>query len=134
MTEEDNKNTAMTQGSGTILLVEDNEMLAEMFPELLGSLGFEVELARDGEEGLKLYREKPSLYDLVITDQTMPKMNGDRLVRAIFDIDPQQPIILCTGYSDVVDKEKVLAMGVKCFLNKPLTLEEISRGIQEALG
>lgn len=134
MTEEDNKNTAMTQGSGTILLVEDNEMLAEMFPELLGSLGFEVELARDGEEGLKLYREKPSLYDLVITDQTMPKMNGDRLVRAIFDIDPQQPIILCTGYSDVVDKEKVLAMGVKSFLNKPLTLEEISRGIQEALG
>lgn len=129
--QEDSADT--TPGSGRILLVEDNEMLAEMFPELLGSLGFEVELARDGEEGLAMYKEQLGRYDLIITDQTMPKMNGDRLVRAVFDINPEQPIILCTGYSDVVDKEKVLAMGVKCFLNKPLTLEEISKGIQEAL-
>ncbi len=133
MTEEKQNTTNATPGSGRILLVEDNEMLAEMFPELLGSLGFEVELARDGEEGLAMYKDQIGKYDLIITDQTMPKMNGDRLVRAIFDINPEQPIILCTGYSDVVDKEKVLAMGVKCFLNKPLTLEEISRGIQEAL-
>ncbi len=133
MTEETETKTDATPGSGRILLVEDNEMLAEMFPELLGSLGFEVELARDGEEGLAMYKDQLGKYDLIITDQTMPKMNGDRLVRAIFDINPEQPIILCTGYSDVVDKEKVLAMGVKCFLNKPLTLDEISRGIQEAL-
>jgi len=133
MTLEQENQSGTAQGSGKILLVEDNEMLAEMFPELLGSLGFEVELARDGEEGLAMYQESPGRYDLIITDQTMPKMNGDRLVRAIFDINPEQPIILCTGYSDVVDKEKVLSMGVKCFLNKPLTLEEISRGIQEAL-
>lgn len=133
MTEEQEDKADATSGSGRILLVEDNEMLAEMFPELLGSLGFEVELARDGEEGLAMYKEQLGKYDLIITDQTMPKMNGDRLVRAVFDINPEQPIILCTGYSDVVDKEKVLAMGVKCFLNKPLTLEEISKGIQEAL-
>ena len=133
MISEQENESGTAAGSGMILLVEDNEMLAEMFPELLGSLGFEVELARDGEEGLAMYKEQLGKYDLVITDQTMPKMNGDRLVRAIFDINPEQPIILCTGYSDVVDKEKVLAMGVKCFLNKPLTLEEISKGIQEAL-
>lgn len=133
MIEEQEDKADATPGSGRILLVEDNEMLAEMFPELLGSLGFEVELARDGEEGLAMYKEHLGKYDLIITDQTMPKMNGDRLVRAVFDINPDQPIILCTGYSDVVDKEKVLAMGVKCFLNKPLTLEEISKGIQDAL-
>lgn len=69
----------------------------------------------------------------MITDQTMPKMNGDRLIRHIFEINAAQPVILCTGYSDVVDREKVLAMGVKCFLHKPLTLDEISNGIREAL-
>jgi len=120
-------------GDGTILLVEDNEMLAEMFPELLGSLGYTVDLARDGEEGLEKYQAADQNYDLVITDQTMPKMNGDRLIRHIFEINPEQPIILCTGYSDVVDREKVLALGVKCFLHKPLTLDEISNGIREAL-
>ena len=120
-------------GDGKILLVEDNEMLAEMFPELLASLGYEVDLARDGEEGLEKYRSAEGGYDLVITDQTMPRMNGDRLIRHIFEIDADQPVILCTGYSDVVDREKVLAMGVKCFLHKPLTLDEISNGIREAL-
>ena len=116
-----------------ILLVEDNEMLAEMFPELLESLGYEVELARDGQEGLDLYQANREKYDLVITDQTMPRMNGDKLIRAIFELDPEQPVILCTGYSDVVDRENVLAMGVKSFLNKPLTLDEIRQAIQEAL-
>ncbi|MCI5105896.1 MAG: response regulator [Pseudomonadales bacterium] len=116
-----------------ILLVEDNEMLAEMFPELLESLGYEVELARDGQEALDLYQANREKYDLVITDQTMPRMNGDKLIRAIFELDPEQPIILCTGYSDVVDRENVLAMGVKSFLNKPLTLDEIRQAIQEAL-
>lgn len=120
-------------GDGRILLVEDNEMLAEMFPELLGSLGYQVDLARDGEEGLEKYRAAEGGYDLVITDQTMPRMNGDRLIRHIFEIDAEQPVILCTGYSDVVDRETVLAMGVKCFLHKPLTLDEISNGIRAAL-
>lgn len=133
MSQEQTQQSDSSEGAGKILLVEDNEMLAEMFPELLGSLGYEVDLARDGQEGLERYQKGRADYDLVITDQTMPRMNGDKLVQAIFEIDPAQPVILCTGYSDVVDREKVLAMGVKCFLHKPLTLDEISQGIREAL-
>ncbi len=131
--EQKKREVGVVDGAEKILLVEDNEMLAEMFPELLESLGYEVELARDGQEALELYQANREKYDLVITDQTMPRMNGDKLIRKIFEIHPGQPVILCTGYSDVVDRENVLAMGVKSFLNKPLTLDEIRQAIQEAL-
>lgn len=133
MTEDQQQVIDGATGTGKILLVEDNEMLAEMFPELLSSIGYEVDLARDGEEGLERYIQAGDSYDLVITDQTMPRMNGDKLISKIFEINAEQPIILCTGYSDIIDREKILGMGVKCFLNKPLTLDEIRTSIEQAL-
>ena len=69
----------------------------------------------------------------MITDMTMPHMTGDRLSEKILDIRPNLPVILCTGYNDMIDADKALAMGIRKFVMKPVEKNELSRAIRSAL-
>ena len=80
-----------------------------------------------------LIKEDPSRFDLVITDQTMPEMTGIELAKEIFVLRPDMPIIMCTGYSRLVDADKARAAGIKPFAMKPLTKREIARTIRQVL-
>jgi len=75
----------------------------------------------------------PSRFDLVITDQTMPEMTGVELAKEVLGLRPGMPIIMCTGFSYVVDADKAMAAGIKAFAMKPLTKREIARTVREAL-
>jgi DNA-binding NtrC family response regulator len=87
----------------------------------------------ESEEALKLFSGKPSEFDLVITDQTMPGMTGEELGKEFMRIRPDIPVILCTGYSDMISSEKATAMGFRGFVMKPFTLRESAELVRRVL-
>ena len=120
-------------GSERILFVDDEEALVEMGEDILAELGYEVTSRMNSREALALFRLDPSRFDLVITDQTMPEMTGVDLAKEILAIRADTPIIMCTGFSHVVDADKAKAAGIKAFAMKPLTKREIARTIRKVL-
>jgi PAS domain S-box-containing protein len=120
-------------GSERILLVDDEKALVEMGEDILAELGYEVISRMSSREALSLLKEDPSRFDLVITDQTMPEMTGVELAKEILASRPNMPIIICTGFSYMVDAEKAKAAGIKAFAMKPLTKREIARTIRKVL-
>ena len=124
---------ALPTGSERILFVDDEEALVEMGEDILAELGYDVTSRMNGREALELLKEDPSRFDLVITDQTMPEMTGVELAKEVLAIRSDMPIIMCTGFSYVVDADKAMAAGIKAFAMKPLTKREIARTIRKAL-
>ena len=120
-------------GRERILFIDDEEDLAAMGNEMLTDLGYQVFSRTEAREALALFRLDPSRFDLVITDQTMPEMTGKELVEEILTIRADTPIILCTGFSQVIDGDKAKAVGVRAFAMKPLTKREIARTIRDVL-
>lgn len=111
------------KGAGRVLLVDDEEMLAEMGREMLEELGYEVTAMTDSSKALELVRAQPARFDVVVTDMTMPGMTGVDLSRKLLSIRPDLPIILCTGYSELITEEKAREIGIRGFAQKPLSLQ-----------
>lgn len=116
-----------------LLFVDDEESITEILKEFLAHLGYTVTVCNNAVEALKIFRSQPQDFDCVITDQTMPSISGDQLAEAILKIRPTIPIILCTGYSHTIDREKALARGIAAFLDKPILLDQLSRTVAEVL-
>jgi DNA-binding NtrC family response regulator len=100
---------------------------------LLERLGYAVTARADSAEALALFERDPLGFDLLITDQTMPKLAGSRLAEAALKIRPGLPVILCTGFSEVVDGDKAALIGIREFIYKPFGMREISQSIRRAL-
>lgn len=81
-----------------------------------------------------MFKAQPHHYDLVVTDQTMPNMTGDRLAKELLQIRPDIPIILCTGYSGWINERKAKSIGIRGFLLKPLVIRDLSAAIRRQLG
>ena len=120
-------------GFERILFVDDEEALVEMGEDILAELGYEVTSRMNGREALALLKSDPSRFDLVMTDQTMPEMTGVELAKEVLAIRADMPIIMCTGFSYVVNADKAKAAGIKAFAMKPLTKREIARTIRRVL-
>ena len=121
------------RGHERILFIDDEEDLAAIGDEMLTDLGYRV-ISKSGARGaLTLFRLDPSRFDLVITDQTMPGITGEELVKEILAIKADMPIIMCTGFSHLVDADAAKAAGVRAFAMKPLTKGEIARTIRKVL-
>jgi two-component system cell cycle sensor histidine kinase/response regulator CckA len=99
-------------------------MIVNSVRNMLQHLGYQVIALVDSQKALKLFSESPSQFDLVITDQTMPFMTGEDLGKILMNIRPDIPVILCSGYSDMIDAEKAMAMGFQGFIMKPFTVRE----------
>ena len=123
----------MPQGQGRILFVDDEELLASLAEGLLVYLGYDVTAHTNSLEALEAFRAAPESFDLVITDQTMPTMTGATLVAELRRIRPDIPIILCTGFSHLMDEEKAEALGVDAFVMKPGITHELAVAIQRVL-
>ena len=121
------------RGRGRILFLDDEEMLARMGKVILERLGYKVTTHTRSIEALADFMRDPQKFDLVITDQTMPTMTGTDLARRLLQIRPDLPIILCTGYSSLVDKDSTRDMGIKAFALKPLAKDVIGRLVFEVL-
>ena len=120
-------------GNERILLVDDEEALAEAFQVYLRRLGYRVEVNSSGFDALARFRDAPEEYDLVVTDQTMPQMTGGELAEEILRIRRDTPIVLCTGHSDVMSEEKAHAIGIRAFMMKPVRFSDLAKTIRQQL-
>ena len=120
-------------GTERILFVDDEEMLADLGKVMLEHLGYEVTSQTSSLEALATFQNQPNRFDAVITDQTMSDMTGMELARKILQIRPNIPIILCTGYSSVINEEQAKAEGIKGFADKPVTKKVIAVILRKVL-
>jgi len=120
-------------GTEKILFVDDEDILADMGKDMLERLGYHVTVRKNSIDALETFQNQPDLFDLVITDQTMPGMTGVDLARRMLQIRPDIPIILCTGYSSIISEEKAKSIGIREFALKPLTKKDIAVLIRKAL-
>jgi len=125
--------TAM-RGEGTILLVEDDEMVCNMAKAMINRLGFEVIMAKDGEEAVKIFRERRQEICLVLTDLTMPLLDGWETLKAVRRIRSDIPVILTSGYDEVTAMAQQHDERPQAFLNKPYRMDDLKRALARALG
>lgn len=118
---------------GTILLVDDEEPLVRMIEKTLTRLGYQVLVASNSIQALKLFRENAQKIDLVIADITMPLMPGDELAAEILQIRADIPIVFCTGNSDRIDPQSALEKGGKALLMKPLDRNKLVTIVENLL-
>ena len=120
-------------GSERILFVDDEEDLVNMVQQMLKRLGYSVVAKTNSIEALEVFKTQPDEFSLVITDQTMPQMTGAGLAKELMSIRPDIPIILCTGFSEVISAEEAKALGIREFLMKPFAPREIAEIIRHVL-
>ena len=121
------------RGDEHILLVDDEEAVVQMEQKLLDRLGYRVSSFGDSLEALEAFKANPKLYDLVLSDMTMPNMTGERLAKEILAIAPEKPIIICTGFSERLDQAKAMAMGIKGFLLKPVAKAKLAKLLRKVI-
>lgn len=120
-------------GDERILFVDDEEMIVELAEIMLSSLGYRVTGVTSASEAFDRFRANPEAFDLVITDMTMPQMTGSRLAKEIMAIQPGIPVIICSGYSAILNETGAIGMGIRKYLNKPFTQSRLARAIREVL-
>ncbi|HOV86801.1 MAG TPA: PAS domain S-box protein [Syntrophobacteraceae bacterium] len=120
-------------GKGRILVVDDEKVLVEMIKEMLESLGYEVSVRYTSMGALEFFRDHSESFDAVITDQTMPHMTGIQLAREILKIRGDVPVILCTGFSEIIDEETAQHYGIKAFLMKPVAMQQLAEVVRTVL-
>ncbi len=114
-----------------ILLVEDEESVLEALRQDLTAEGHRVEVASNGREGLEKFQA--ASFDLVITDRAMPEMSGDELAAAIKEVAPDMPIILLTGFGDMMEVTGDKPAGVDLILSKPVTVAALRDAVAKVM-
>lgn len=125
--------TAEDGQHGRILLVDDEESLLKIGKQMLEHLGYRVTDKSSGIEALSCFRTQPKAFDLVITDETMPKMTGSDLAVELLNIRPDIPIILCSGYADALDEDRIKDIGVQELVLKPFVFSELAEVARKVL-
>ena len=120
-------------GSERILLVDDEPEIVLMEKQMLEWLGYDVTTFTSSAEALARFKMAPELFDLVITDMAMPGMSGDKLAGKLLKIRPGIPLVICTGFSQIMDSEKAGSLGFKGFLYKPVVMKDLACAIRDAL-
>ncbi len=127
------KNDVVPGGNERILIVDDDSDIAEIIAKLLIPLGYQATIFTSSIEALKQFKATPEAFDLIITDMTMPHMTGKKLATELMAIRPEFPVILCTGYSESVDKTEAKSLGIRELLMKPFVKNELEKAIRNAL-
>ncbi|MCD4805501.1 MAG: response regulator [Desulfobacterales bacterium] len=123
----------ITRTTGTVLLVDDEDIVLEVEKELLETLGYEVLTARDGKEAVEIYKKKWDNIDLVLMDMVMPNMGGGEAYDRMKEINPRVKVLLSSGYSIDREAKEILARDCDGFIQKPCTIKELSEKIRGIL-
>ena len=108
-----------------VLVVDDEIILSEFLKELLEYEGFQVTVEMDSRNVIKYFEKDPNQFDILITDQTMPNVTGAELIPQVLSLRDNIPIILCTGYSELIDERIAKNIGAKSFLSKPVDMNQL---------
>jgi two-component system cell cycle sensor histidine kinase/response regulator CckA len=123
---------ASLRGHGRILLVDDEQILAEMTSEMLTNVGYEVTAMTHPLEAVHWFGRHAAEVDLVITDQTMPGMTGLSMIEELRKLKTDIPVILCTGYSESATQETLQKLGVRLVM-KPILIRDMVKAIKTLL-
>ncbi len=134
----DNQKTTLLKediigGLERILVVDDEETICQLEEKQLTHLGYRVTTANSGSKAIEIFKKSPLDIDLVVTDMTMPMMTGTDMARILLDIRPNLPILLCTGFSELIDREKANALGLKGYLMKPVCRNDLATAVRKTL-
>ena len=125
--------TSPPTGDERVLVVDDEKPLVKLYREYLEGLGYCVRATEDSTTALSIFKNRPDSFDLVITDMTMPEMSGLDLAEKILKVRADIPIILCTGFSEMVDKNKAQMVGIKALLMKPVSRQKLAKIVRLVL-
>jgi two-component system cell cycle sensor histidine kinase/response regulator CckA len=120
-------------GNGTILLVDDEEMVLGVGVKMLENLGYTVLEAKGGREAVEVYNENKNEVDMVILDMIMPEMGGGEAYDRMKEINSDVKVLLSSGYSLDGQASEILRRGCDAFIQKPFTVKELSGRISEIL-
>jgi len=126
-------NPILIHGEGNILLIEDEPGMRLTADMILKDLGYNVILAENGKEGLKIFKEAPDRYDLILLDMIMPEMNGSDCFYEIKKIRPDMKVILSSGFTREEELKEMKNKGLTAFVSKPFRSTEISQAVHNAL-
>ncbi len=130
---DDKYSDKLTSGSGTVLLIDDDELIRITARDLLESLGYTVLLAVNGEEGVKIFSEKKELVDLVILDMIMPVMGGRDTFEKLRAIDPAVTVLIASGFAREENMMVLKEQGISGFIQKPFRLAELAEKVHDAM-
>jgi signal transduction histidine kinase len=118
-------------GTETIMFVDDEPAILALMEELLTKYGYSVDSFNNGESALDAYRKGETTYDMIITDMTMPRMNGIDLAEAVLSEDSSIPVILCSGYNETITPPEAGAIGIQAFFEKPLDTYQLLKSMRK---
>jgi PAS domain S-box-containing protein len=127
-------NQKTLKGTGTILLVDDEDMIIDVGGQILASLGYIPLLARSGTEAIDVYQKNRDRIVMVILDMIMPGMGGGETYDKLKKIDPEVRVLLSSGYSIDGQASEIIDRGCNGFIQKPFNVIQLSRKIREVLG
>lgn len=104
-----------------------------MLRVILESLGYRILTASNPERAMELFRAAPETVDLLLTDMTMPGLTGERLAMDMRRQRPDLPVILCTGFSERIDRDRSRDLGFDLYLEKPLQRRELALAVRQVL-
>ena len=123
----------LPRGDERILFVDDEEHLVNIWSRVLEKLGYRVTATTSSVEARELFRANPGAFDLVITDMNMPYLTGSQLTKDLIELRPDIPVILCTGYSEMMGKGEAKNIGFREYVMKPVLREDFTRTIRKVL-
>lgn len=121
------------KGTERLLVVDDEEEILSVYSELLQAYGYSIKTFSNSLDALEHFKEDPSAYDLVLTDMTMPNLPGDLLGKRIMEIRPEIPVIICTGFSKIMEYGDSLDAGFAAYLTKPVEAGKLLLTIRNVL-
>lgn len=127
------KETFKSIGNERILFVDDEPSIIKLGTRALERCGYHVTAVNDSKEAFRLFKSNPDNFDLVITDMAMPGLVGSELSNKILELRPDIQIIICSGYSEKLDREKAKDLKVSAFLDKPLSVDDLVKNTRKVL-
>jgi PAS domain S-box-containing protein len=122
-----------TERHERILFVDDEARICTLVKRFLTQYGYVVDVCSNGRDALCVIEQDLMAYDLLITDMTMPGMNGKELALKVLALRPDLPVILCSGYSTLIDRDEASNIGIRAYLEKPVGINDLVGTIQEVL-
>jgi two-component system cell cycle sensor histidine kinase/response regulator CckA len=119
--------------NGSILVVDDEDMIRTIAAQILKTAGYQVQTCADGQEAVELYAKDHSNIDLVIMDMVMPRLDGREAFAKMREINPRVKVLLSSGFSEDGDAQAILQDGARGFIQKPYRSAELLLRVQQAL-
>jgi CheY-like chemotaxis protein len=120
-------------GQERILIVDDENMLVGLWQNMLEQLGYRVTAFTSSQQALAAFRVTPHAFDIMITDMTMPHLSGIDLIRAVKEVRPELPVVLCTGYNKLISEANASSLGIRQVVMKPFGIETLAQAIRDNL-